>query len=35
MQLSSSMAELANASVIHPKDSGSNLGKDRIFFYSV
>jgi hypothetical protein len=30
---SSSMAELANASVIHPRDSSSNLGTDRKHFH--
>jgi hypothetical protein len=29
------MAELANGSVIHPRDQGSNLGADRLFSYSV
>jgi hypothetical protein len=29
------MPELANASVIGPRDLGSNLGIDKIFSYSV
>ena len=29
------MVELANASVVHPRDLGSNLGIDKIFSDSV
>jgi hypothetical protein len=32
---SGGMEELANASVIHPRDPGSNLSRDIIFSYSV
>ena len=33
--MSSGMAELANASIVHPRDQGSNLGTDKISFFSV
>jgi hypothetical protein len=29
------VVELANASVAHPRDPGSNLSRDRTFSYSV
>jgi hypothetical protein len=29
------LADLGYASIIHPRDQGSNLGVDRIFSYSV
>jgi hypothetical protein len=29
------VAKLANVSVVHPRDPGSNIRVDRIFFYSV
>jgi hypothetical protein len=32
---SSGVAELANASVVHPRDLGSNLSKDRKYFLNL